>query len=182
MTSFVGQQARPLTMVNPSNLVEITVGGAATTVALAAGSLVVDGLLVAQGAITAATIDKDGNTNDFFKPLTANRLATGASGLEYGQRSVFVVHCDGGSAFRVTQGSIVNINSANELVMADVSFGALVDDWVPVGYIVVDFVGDGTVGKDTWQFGRDQFSATGVTEVSTNVVQLPSRLPAQTTA
>lgn len=149
---------------------EITAAFASGLLTATGGETVYDTTVTIQFAIkgkmgTARTAVADGST-----PTTGNTSAAGITlTANHGRVVVWVLKSD--ATVAVEEGPISSLDSAGTFIDAPL-FPDIPDAVCPFAYQVIK-ADSTTVG--TWDFGTDNWSATGVTNAIVNVAQLPTR-------
>jgi len=98
------------------------------------------------------------------------------TGLEDGEGCVFVWVVDVDSTVGVFQGPVSALDADDAFLSPDApQFPSIPDGYVAFAYQILKH---GAAGSGTWNFGTDNWNATGVEDVIVNVSTLPLR-PAQ---
>lgn len=106
-----------------------------------------------------ATPTTDYATGAAFTPLAAS------------QGCVFLIGLDHSGNVKVVQGSIQALDSNNNFITAP-SFGPVVDDFCPIGYLVAVNASNGSA----WTFGSTNWSGvTGFTGTFVDIMNMPDR-------
>lgn len=113
----------------------------------------------ARTAVADGDTPETGNTSGAAITLTAN----------YGRVVVWGLKSD--ATVVVEEGPVASLNSAGDFITAPL-FPDIPDAVCPFAYQVIK-ADSTTVG--TWDFGTDNWNATGVTNAIVNVAQLPTR-------
>lgn len=101
-------------------------------------------------------------------------VVTGAAfnAVKTSKGSVFVIGLDSSGNVKASQGSIVDLDSANAFIVAP-QFGPVPDTVCPIGYLIVK--AGSTASAAGWVFGTNNF--TGVTGVTCTMVEVLGSLP-----
>lgn len=137
------------------------ISGGATTYSTGADAIkfAIDGKAYSKAQVSGgATPTTDGNTGAGIT-LTANNGTVVVWGL------------NASGTVSVYQGSEESLDSAGDFIVAP-QFPRLPDTVAPFAY-TIHKAGSTTVG--TWDFGTDNWNATGMTHTVVDVMQLPSR-------
>lgn len=136
------------------------VTGTTSTLTHALVNFCVNGKAFTKAAATnAASPTVDFATKQAFRPLVANR------------GTIFVVGSNPAGALLACQGSIESLNAAGEFVAAP-SLPTLPNDMCPIGYVIVRA---GSSLSGSWLFGANNWSVTGITVITGDLMAMPNR-------
>lgn len=155
------QSAAPVTMC----LSKAALAAGTTTTISTTGTTVycIRGKAYSKGAITnGATPTTDASTGAAFVGVVANK------------GSVFLIGFNANGDVKCVQGSIENLDSAGNFIVAP-QFNGPPTDFCPIGYLVIK-AGSTANATTGWIFGTsNNTSVTGITYTWTDVVGVPDR-------
>ncbi|NIB43812.1 hypothetical protein HBA55_29690 [Pseudomaricurvus alkylphenolicus] len=119
----------------------------------------IDGKMYRKTAITnGVTPTSDGN-GDAFTAIGADKIG------------VFVWALDASGAVAVFQGEIEDVDGDSDVAEIYPQFPALPAGYAPFGYTIIQTTG----AASPFDFGTDNWNATGVTATTVNIGTIPSR-------